>query len=408
MSKFDEIRQQESERRRTGPSALQIAWLVVIIAFGGIVLWLALAGPPPEKEGDKDRQQLAQSGVKSPEQTSAQIMADKGAQQKIAGLDRPEPEATDAPLPEPAPDTTGPADLPADLTAEDSADVGDSQPVEPEEPDTSAPDGLALVTDPALIEETETGPLPVIGPDGREPWQVYARPFDDYSTKPRIALVIAGLGLSNVVTGTAIETLPPEITLAFSIYGNNLEQWIDKARGTGHEIMLMLPMEPYNFPANDPGPDTLQVDQSKAEILKRLHTVLSSATRYIGVTNDMGSKFTSSEEAMTPVLNDIKKRGLLFMDSRTSQYSVAARLARELRVPRAVNNRYIDNDLSEAEILERLEELENVARTYGAAAGIGRPYPVTIRTLAEWAEGLEEKGFVLVPVSAIANRQPVR
>jgi polysaccharide deacetylase 2 family uncharacterized protein YibQ len=386
---------------------------VVIIAFGGIVLWLALAGAPPEKDGEKDRQQLAQSGAKPPEQTSAQtsaqIMADNGAQQKIAGLDRPEPEATDAPLPEPAPDTTGPADLPADLTTEDSADVGNRQPVEPEEPtDTSAPDSLALVTDPTLIEETEIGPLPIIGPDGREPWQVYARPFDDYSTKPRIALVIAGLGLSSVVTGTAIETLPPEVTFAFSVYGNNLEQWIDKARGTGHEIMLMLPMEPYNFPANDPGPDTLQVDQNKAEILKRLHTVLSSATRYIGVTNDMGSKFTSSEEAMTTVLNDLKKRGLLFMDSRTSQYSVAARLARELRVPRAVNNRYIDNDLSEAEILERLEELENVARTYGAAAGIGRPYPVTIRTLAEWAEGLEGKGFVLVPVSAIANRQPVR
>lgn len=388
MSKFDEIRKQESERRRTGPSALQIAWLVVIIAFGGIVLWLALAGPPSKKEG--------------PQQ--AQTTADKGAQQTIAGLDRPDPELSEAPASEPAPDVTAPANL----SAEDPANVGDSQPVEPEETDASAPDSLALVTDPALIEETEAGPLPIIGPDGREPWQVYAHPFDDYSTKPRIALVIAGLGLSSVVTGTAIETLPSEITLAFSIYGNAIEQWIDKARGTGHEIMLMLPMEPYNFPANDPGPDTLQVDQGKDEILKRLHTVLSSATRYIGVTNDMGSKFTSSEEAMTTVLNDIKKRGLLFMDSRTSQYSVAARLARELRVPRVVNNRYIDNDLSEAEILERLEELENVARTYGAAAGIGRPYPVTIRTLAEWAEGLEEKGFVLVPVSAIANRQPVR
>jgi len=404
VSKFDEIRKQESERRRTGPSALQIAWLVVIIAFGGIVLWLALAGPPPEKDGvnnaEKGGPQQAETGAKPPEQNSVQISGEK----KIAGLERPEPELSEAPAPQPEPEGT----VPADLTTEDPADFGDGQPAGPEEPGNTSSDGLALVTDPALIEETETGPLPIIGPDGREPWQVYARPFDDYSTKPRIALMIAGLGLSSVVTGTAIETLPPEITFAFSVYGNNLEQWIDKARGTGHEIMLMLPMEPYNFPANDPGPDTLQVDQSKDEILKRLHTVLSSATRYIGVTNDMGSKFTSSEEAMTPVLNDIKKRGLLFMDSRTSQYSVAARLARELRVPRAVNNRYIDNDLSEAEILERLEELENVARTYGAAAGIGRPYPVTIRTLAEWAEGLEEKGFVLVPVSAIANRQPVR
>ena len=394
MSKFDEIRKQESERRRTGPTALQIAWLAVIIAFGGVVLWLALAGAPPgiqqTSPGEKTAAtatQLKMTELKAPEPVAPQ----------------PEPESPADPRSgDPGEGPSGPDD---GISAEETPN--DATLASPE-PDNALTDGLALVTDPALIEETEAGPLPIIGPDGREPWQVYARPFDDYSTKPRIALVVAGLGLSSVVTATAIETLKPEVTFAFSVYGNALEQWIDKARGAGHEIMLMLPMEPYDYPANDPGPDTLQVDHGPEEMLKRLHNVLSGATRYIGITNDMGSKFTSSEAAMKTVLNDLKKRGLMFMDSRTSQYSVAARLARELRVPRAVNNRYIDNDLSEAEILKRLEELENVARTYGAAAGIGRPYPVTIRTLTLWAEDLEERGFVLAPVSAIANRQPVR
>lgn len=406
MSRFDEIREQEekSAKRRMWPSALQMSWLVVILALAGVVGWLALSEPPAPTEG----QESAQTADADPAPT--------------APVSRPENEKESAP-------NTNVTDVTDDTDDTDGADqdvgpepfaalTGSPEAPLPDEASTGIPDtpqadeasegGLPLATEAALMEQTDAGPLPRIGPDGREPWQAYARPFDDYSTKPRIALVLTGLGLSNVVTRTAIETLPPEVTLSFSIYGNDLEGWIDQARGAGHEVMLMVPMEPYDYPENDPGPDTLRVDVEPADMLATLRHILSRGTRYVGVTNDMGSKFTSSESAMSPFLEEIKQRGLLFLDARTSQYSVAARLAREMRVPRAVNNRYIDNDLNEDEILDRLEELENIARTYGAAAGVGRPYPVTIRTLVKWTGELEARGFILAPLTAVANRQPVR
>lgn len=371
MSKFDEIREQENARRSRRPSALQIAWIVVIIAVGGVVAWLALSGP------------------KSPPPVVGAALESVTGELEVAM---------------PAPEDAQPATVPAPpIPAADEPAASADTPERPKA-DTS----LSLRTDPALVEQTEIGPLPKVAKDGQEPWQAYARPFDEFSARPRISIVIAGLGLSSLITRTAIEALPPEVTLAFSVYGNDLESWIDEARRAGHEVMLMVPMEPYEYPKNDPGPDTLRVDLAPEDNLERLRRVLSGATRYVGVTNDMGSKFTSTEGAMTPVLEELKDRGLLFMDGRTSQYSAAARIARELRVPRAVNNRYLDNQPNEREILSQLEGLENVAKTYGAAAGIGRPYPVTVRTVEKWAAGLSKRGFVLAPVTAIANRQPVR
>lgn len=429
MSRFDEIKEREQERAltRARPSALMVAWFSVLLALGGVVIWLALTGPAHTPQ---DNRQVAET---PPEEAISQTTMPEPAPElapELSGTDeltgkleltgQPKLTGKDEPAETDTGERTG--DLDTDLPAgEPNRDQPDRNEPEIERaqdgravnrptndrPRESSPRGLPLEVDTALLD-AETGRLPVRAADGREPWQVYARPFDEYTTRPRIAIVMAGLGLSSVPTRTAIETLPPDVTLAFSTYSNNPDQWIDAAREAGHEIMLMVPMEPNDYPRNDPGPQTLLVDQSAAENLARLHHVLSRATRYVGVTNHMGSRFTSSESAMTPILEDLKARGLLFMDARSSQYTVAAGIARELRLPRAVNNRYIDNEPNEAEILRRLEELENTARTYGAAAGIGRPYPVTIRTLERWAEGLDDRGFVLAPVSAIANRQPVR
>lgn len=369
MSRFEKARAEakEAARQRARPSALQIAWLVVLLAIGGTVAWLAITAPPI--------------------------------------VDSRETAATAAP---PALPLAAPAAVPPTAPELPQA-VGTPQPAEypvaAERPPEPAPPPAAAA---GLVAQGAHGPLPVIAPDGSEPWQVYARPHHDLSTRPRIALVISGLGLRKSTTDAAIDNLPPAVTLVFSPYGADLQARVDQARQAGHEVMLLAPMEPDDYPRNDPGPHTLLVLAETAQNLDRLHWVMSRFTGYVGVMNDMGSKFTSSEEAMTPILSDLKARGLLFLDARTSQYSVAAELARSLRVPRAINNRYIDNEQTEEAIRRRLEELENLARTYGAAAGVGRLYPVTIKTAADWAAGLPERGFDLAPVSAIANRQPVR
>lgn len=261
---------------------------------------------------------------------------------------------------------------------------------------------LGPVPDPGLVRESPTGPLPVIGEDGRQAWRVYARPFEELYDRPRVAILLGGMGMSQSATNAAIQQLPGEVTLAFAAYAPNLDDWIAQARAAGHEVMLQVPMEPFNYPANDPGPHTLLTSLSPEENIERLEWLLSRFVGYVGVTNFMGSKFTASPDHLRPVLHNLKERGLMVLDSRASRNSVAAELSDEIGVPHAVNNRFVDSEASRVAIDGRLSELERIARATGTAVGIGYPFPVTIERLAAWIETLDEKGLVLAPMSAVA------
>lgn len=265
---------------------------------------------------------------------------------------------------------------------------------------------LKPAPDPGLTEKSGLGLLPVIGDDGRKPWLVYARGFDERDRRPRIALVIVGLGLSEASTQAAIQRLPGAVTLAFAPYAKTLDRWIPLARAAGHEVLLTLPMEPDNFPADDPGPHTLLTSLAPAENLKRLRWVLSRTSGYVGVINDMGARFTTSSRHLDPVLGELKRRGLMFVDSGASLRSVAARMATRIGLARAINNRFIDVKASREAIDQRLSEIERIARTSGHALGVGTPYPVTFERVGRWLRGFEKKGLILVPVSAVANKQP--
>ena len=269
-----------------------------------------------------------------------------------------------------------------------------------------APDGLAPAPDPNLLEPGRDGPLPMVGKDGRKPWQVYARPFDANDPRPRIALIISGLGQSTAATEAAIQRLPGAVTLAFTPYAKNLDQWIALARAAGHEVLLTVPMEPIGYPENDPGPHTLLTTISDRDNRDRLLFLLSRFTGYVGVLNSMGARLTTAPQSLRPVLQEIRDRGLIFVDTRSSLRSVAASQATELGLPRAINNRFIDIKAARVDIDQRLEELERVAKSSGNALGIGSPYPVTIERVALWAQELEKKGFALAPVSAVVDRQP--
>lgn len=399
MSRFQEAREQArlAERLRARPSALQIAWLLTLLFFGGVILWLAVtapdeapepaAAPPvaatvsqPEMSAPAEPQIAEEEPEPAPHATEEEAAAGDPAEE-------PAPELEPEPVPEPVPEPAAPAP---------AAEQPGSRDMRPAEPDQ------------ALLEQGPHGPLPKIGPDGREPWQAYARPVNGLSSRPRIAIVISGAGLRKSTTEAAINSLPPEVTLAFSPYADGLAARTSEARAAGHELMLLVPMEPEGYPRNDPGPHTLLVDGTDVENLDRLRWALSRFAGYVGIVNDMGSRFTASEAAMNLVLGELRMRGLMFLDARSSTYTVGAQVARNLRVPRAVNNRYIDNEQTEEAIRARLAELETVAQSYGAAAGIGRLYPVTIKVVADWARGLSARGIDLVPVSAVANRQPVR
>jgi len=259
--------------------------------------------------------------------------------------------------------------------------------------------------DPKLIEATDNGPLPVIGKDGRQPWRVYSRPFNALEKRPRIAIIINGLGVSFNATESALEQLPGEVTFAFAPFADKLKEWIDAARGAGHEVLLDLPMEPRDFPRSDPGPfgllTSLQPDQNQ----RRFEWVLSRITGYVGVTNYQGGRFSGNKTAMQPILLELKRRGLMFIDSMENAISTGPAIAKAIQLPFARNSRIIDRVASRAAIGKQLAEIAKIAKLEGVAVLMARPYPVTIRVLKRWIPKLGDMGLVLAPVSAVANRR---
>ncbi len=240
------------------------------------------------------------------------------------------------------------------------------------------------------------GNLPIIAKDGRTAFSVYARPFKD-NGKPKVALVIGGLGLNAAATKAAIERLPPEVTLSFVPYAEGLQGWIDMARANGHEVMLELPMEPLDYPSNDPGPYTLMAAANPGETVKRLEWLLSRATGYFAVTNYLGGKFVSSNSAMATLSAALKVRGLGMIDDGSA-------LGKGAGIPRASASAVIDEQLSADEIDRQLLGLEAKALAHGSALGSGFSYPVTVDQVAHWAQGVAGRGYQLAPASAITRR----
>jgi polysaccharide deacetylase 2 family uncharacterized protein YibQ len=241
------------------------------------------------------------------------------------------------------------------------------------------------------------GPLPIIAPDGQTPFDAYRRPFTS-NGRPKVALVIGGLGLNARATQAAIETLPGEITLSFVPYAEGLQGWIDMARAHGHEVLLETPMEPVDYPDNDPGPYTLMTDAQGPETVKKLEWILSRTTGYFGLTNYLGSRFLGSDRAYEAFVSALRGRGLGFIDDGSAGRRVGGGL------PRASAERVIDDQLSKPALDQQLLALEAGALQRGQALGSGFAYPVTLETVARWSQGLEQRGFQLAPASAVVRR----
>ena len=303
----------------------------------------------------------------------------------------------------------------------DSAPSKEGEEAGPEFPEVPAqsPSGPQAGGDPAaagaaktaavsvddLLESSRYGPLPRIAEDGRRPSQIYARPSPHSGARQtgepaRIAILVNGLGLSEIATDQAINMLPGSVTLAYSPYGRNLEGWVRLSREAGHEVMLQIPLEPENYPDTDPGPHTLLSNLPREENLRRLQWLMSRFTGSTGVTNLMGGKFASQKQAVTPLLEEMKARGLIFLDDGTAANSGAGDVARELDVDFSVAEVVIDPTRTPDTVDEALAKLEALALENGLAIGVANSLPVTIRRISEWSRSLSNKGLVLVPVSA--------
>jgi uncharacterized protein len=254
-----------------------------------------------------------------------------------------------------------------------------------------------------VTETTEAGPLPRISSRGRKPFEIYSQvtPLSVTSSKrPKIAIVLGGMGLNAKLTKKAVDELPGDITLGFAPYGENLQEQVNQARAQGHEIMLQVPMEPVGFPAANPGPKTLLSDAAPEQNIEALRWHMSRFAGYSGITNYMGARLLVTAEALKPVMEELRARGLVYLEDATVNITLSPKVGQEVRLPVQRASIVIDAEPTPAAIADALEQLEQEAIRNGSAIATGSGLDVTIETVAEWAKTLQEKGILLVPVSA--------
>ncbi|MGY4628693.1 divergent polysaccharide deacetylase family protein [Bradyrhizobium sp. USDA 4486] len=281
------------------------------------------------------------------------------------------------------------------IGAADAADKGDAAAA-------SAPPPVMAGIDPKLLEKSRYGMIPVVAGD-LKPFNVYAADADraKAARMPVVAIVIGGLGVGAAKTTDAIMKLPAAVTLAFTPYGADPGKLAERARAQRHEIFLQIPMEPYDFPDNDPGPQTLLTSLTTDQNMDRLYWHLSRMQGYAGITNFMGARFIATDAAMQPVIREAAKRGLGFFDDGSSPRSIAPQLAGSQAMPFGKGDIAIDAVPTPTEIDRALNKLEAAARERGAAIGTASALPVSIERISAWSRTLSDRGILLVPLTTV-------
>jgi hypothetical protein len=270
----------------------------------------------------------------------------------------------------------------------------------PDKAAAPAPPAMMAGIDQRLLEKSRYGMIPVIA-DGLKPFTVYAAEADRAraAKMPAVAIVVGGLGVGAAKTTDAIMKLPPAVTLAFTPYGSDPGKLAERARAQRHEILLQIPMEPFDYPDNDPGPQTLLTSLSPDQNLDRMYWDMSRFQGYAGIANYMGGRFVVTDAVMQPIVRDAAKRGLGYFDDGSAPRSVAAAAAGSQAMPFAKADITIDTVPTAVEIDHALANLEALAKERGLAVGVASALPVSIERIGIWAKTLESHGIMLVPLT---------
>jgi polysaccharide deacetylase 2 family uncharacterized protein YibQ len=361
------------------------AWaLMVDDPFGGEPIAVVATGFDPPKSGPALPTVVSAQGPRSYDGPDA-------------------PASKQAPAPTPAQPAAAP--LPAANPNTKTVTIIDGSTGKRQEVPISGSRDIRAPLEQRLLETSRHGAIPRIAPDGARPAELYARaaaPLQGKKDGPRVAIVIGGLGVSANVTRQAMEKLPGPVTLAFTPYGTDVEGMVTSARAAGHEVLLQAPMEPFDYPDNDPGPQTLLTTLSLDQNTDRLHWLMSRFQGYVGIANYMGARFTSTEAALAPVLKEVSRRGLIYVDDGSSPRSLAGQIAGANNLPFARAEILLDAVTTTAHIDRALARLEAMAREHGSAVGMASALPASIERIAQWAKAAEGRGIVLVPITAVA------
>src|SRR5579875_406043 len=398
----------------------RLSYIGIGISLGGVVFFAGLGALFLRSGSFTPPAQLAQIGATAPSSTTALRASPPDGTATSAAAStpitpQPRPAAAVAGAAVPSPDRkdqeTG-ITVPSPAAALAAEAIERQSGVKITRPEGSTPPGALIIDvakalnsgpaaapDPRLIEQTRYGPIPRIGADGARPADVYARPSSPRPGLPRIALLVGGMGLSPRATEAAIASLPGAVTFGFAPYGADLARQTARARQAGHELILEVPMEPFDFSQGNPGPHTLLAEAGMAANNDNLFWFMSRFTGYAGVANFLGGKFTAYEKALKPVLHEIAARGLFYIDDGSSAQSLVPVLAPGQDLAAARADVIIDSAAQPEAIEAALARLEKTARDKGLAIGVASSLPVSIAIIGRFARSLEERGIALVPLS---------
>ena len=258
------------------------------------------------------------------------------------------------------------------------------------------------------VQEAPGTLSPAAGPSAARPAtapvrparEEFARAFDQSDKRPRVAVIVTGLGLAREASFRAIEELPPDVTLAFSPYAENTAPLVARARDKGHEILLAVPMEPADPRRRDAGPQALSVSHSEGATRQRLQALLGRIQGNVGIVGDLGDRFARDPVAMRPVFEELATRGMLYVENRLETPEAPAP---RNGVPKASVAIWLDRDLAAESIDREIAAAEAEVKRTGSAVVLARPYAVTLTRLAAWLKSLERKGIAVAPVSAVAK-----
>jgi len=270
-----------------------------------------------------------------------------------------------------------------------------SHPVEKPNPESSA-----TARSPAI---------PAAGPDlqsggaSEAQWLKYALPMPPPSDRPWIAVVIDDVGLDKKRTERAISLRGP-IAMSFLAYASDLPRETAEARRNGHELIVHVPVEPTGQ-IQDLAQAGSGAGAGRAELLRRLRWDLSRFDGYVGIDNHMGNRLTGDPEGTSAVIEELRTRGLLFLDDRAVGGGTSFAIARRLGVPTAESDVFLDDEINATAIDARLADVEAVAHRNGTAVAIAHPHDQTLDALTVWLAELPQRGFQLVPLTAIVRQR---
>jgi hypothetical protein len=225
---------------------------------------------------------------------------------------------------------------------------------------------------------------------------------DPAPRRGRLAIIIDDVG-QDLHPVERLTRMRHRLTLAVIPHLPHSRQAAEIAHRRGFEVMLHLPMEPLDYPAQDPGPGAIRAGMDAAEIHRTVLANLAAVPHARGVNNHMGSRITAEPRPMQAVLETLATTPCYFVDSRTTVASVAYRLARELRVPAAERTVFLDDRAETQSVRAQLREAVRLARERGQAIAIGHPHPVTLEVLGRDLRGLADSGVALVFVSELVS-----